>query len=148
MTTDISEQYNRTAAVMIEAASQGAPEPSGDLRTRLMARVEASKVYSVRASDGPWLASAIPGITVKVLSLDRERNMATLLIRAEPGAVYPSHHHSTGEDCYVVSGSILVAGQRLFAGDFHYADAGSDHGELSTETGAEVLLVAAASDYL
>ena len=44
--------------------------------------------------------------------------------------------------------AVLVAGQRLFAGDFHYAEAGSDHGELSTETGAEVLLVAAASDYL
>ena len=44
--------------------------------------------------------------------------------------------------------AVLVAGQRLFAGDFHYAEAGSDHGELSTDTGAEVLLVAAASDYL
>ncbi len=147
--SDKSEGYNRTAAVMIEAAtSDGAPEPSPDLRERLLARVAASQVYSVRATDGQWLASAIPGITVKVLSMDRARNSATLLVRAEPGAVYPPHRHSGNEDCYVLSGSIQVAGQRLFAGDFHHAEADSDHGELSTETGAEVLLVVAASDYL
>jgi hypothetical protein len=36
----------------------------------------------------------------------------------------------------------------LRPGDFHYAEGNSDHGELWTDDGVEVLLVAAASDYL
>ena len=36
----------------------------------------------------------------------------------------------------------------LRAGDFHHADADSDHGEIMTTEGAEVLLVGAIEDYL
>jgi quercetin dioxygenase-like cupin family protein len=72
----------------------------------------------------------------------------TLLIKGEPGARYPAHRHSGPEECYVISGSLHVEGQLLRAGDFHHAEAGSDHGELWTDEGAVVLLVAAASDYL
>jgi hypothetical protein len=48
----------------------------------------------------------------------------------------------------VISGSLNVEGQLLRAGDFHHADAESDHSDLWTDEGAEVLLVTAASDYL
>ena len=34
------------------------------------------------------------------------------------------------------------------AGDFHHADEDSDHGEITTTDGAEVLLVGAVEDYL
>lgn len=72
----------------------------------------------------------------------------TLLIKGEPGARYPAHRHSGPEECYVISGSLYVEGQLLRAGDFHHAEGGSEHGELWTDEGAVVLLVAAASDYL
>ena len=68
-------------------------------------------------------------------------------LRVDPGARYPPHHHSGGEDCYVISGEIIVAGQRLHAGDFHRAEPDSDHGVLASDTGAEVLLVVSAADY-
>ena len=48
----------------------------------------------------------------------------------------------------MIRGSLIVEGQVLRAGDFHHAEGGSDHGELRTDEGVEVLLVAAASDYL
>ena len=74
--------------------------------------------------------------------------MATMLIRARPGAVYPSHRHSGPEECYVIRGSVIIDGRMLRAGDFHHADAGSDHGEITTTEGAEVLIVGAIDDYL
>ena len=47
----------------------------------------------------------------------------------------------------MISGSLTVEGRVLRAGDFHHAEGDSDHGELSTDEGVEVLLVASASDY-
>ena len=47
----------------------------------------------------------------------------------------------------MISGSVIVEGRVLRAGDFHHAEGGSDHEEIWTDEGAEVLLVAAASDY-
>jgi hypothetical protein len=48
----------------------------------------------------------------------------------------------------VISGSLNVEGQVLRAGDFHHAEAESDHSDQWTDEGVEVLLVGAASDYL
>ena len=44
--------------------------------------------------------------------------------------------------------SLVVEGQLLRPGDFHHAEGESDHGELRTAEEVEVLLVAAARDYL
>jgi ChrR Cupin-like domain len=98
--------------------------------------------------DEGWQPHPIPGITVKVLSVDARSGVATLLIKAAPGTTYPAHHHSGPEGCYVIEGDVLVAGRRIGPGDFHLADADSDHDPLYTETGATVLLVCAAADYL
>jgi hypothetical protein len=48
----------------------------------------------------------------------------------------------------VISGSVVAEGRLLRAGDFHHAEGDSEHGELWTDEGVEVLLVASASDYL
>jgi hypothetical protein len=37
----------------------------------------------------------------------------------------------------VIRGSVVIDGRVLRAGDFHHADAGSDHGEITTIEGAE-----------
>jgi anti-sigma factor ChrR (cupin superfamily) len=98
--------------------------------------------------DEGWQPHPIPGITVKVLAVDGNTGVATLLVRAAPGTTYPAHHHSGSEGCYVIEGEVVVAGRRIGPGDFHLADADSDHDPLYTETGATVLLVCAAADYL
>jgi len=140
----IAQLYDLAAAVASEQATV-AP-PAGSLE-RLLQRIEASQVYSVLAHEGDWRPGPVAGTRVKILSLDRTRDVATLLMRVEPGARYPAHRHTSAEDCYIVSGEIIIQGQRLHAGDFHRAEAGSDHAELSSEKGAEVLLVVGASDY-
>ena len=80
--------------------------------------------------------------------MDKTRSLVTLMIRAEPGAVYPSHKHHGPEECFVISGSVVIDGRVLRPGDFHHADEDSDHGEVTTTEGAEVLIVGALDDYL
>ena len=123
-------------------------EPPAHVRAAVIAATRAPGRYSVFAGDRPWADTPLPGIQIKVLSTDEGRGMATMLIRAMPGAVYPSHRHSGPEECYVIRGSVIIDGRVLRAGDFHHADAGSDHGEITTTEGAEVLIVGAIDDYL
>ena len=140
----IAHIYELAAQLAVERATE---DPPPAVRERLMDRVKASSLYSLRSDEGTWTPGPVPGTRVKLLSLDQARNSATLLMRVDPGARYPPHHHSGGEDCYVISGEIIVAGQRLHAGDFHRADADSEHGVLASDTGAEILLVVSAADY-
>jgi hypothetical protein len=48
----------------------------------------------------------------------------------------------------VISGTVIIEGRVLRAGDFHHADEHSEHGEITTTEGAEVLIVGAVEDYL
>jgi quercetin dioxygenase-like cupin family protein len=121
--------------------------PSSALRDRLMTRVSRPGSFSVFAANVPWLPTPFDGIQMKVLSHDQGRNSAVLYLQARAGARYPPHHHGGTEECYVLSGDVRVDANVLHAGDFHHAEAGSDHGELWTQDGAEVLLVVTASDY-
>ncbi|HET9271305.1 MAG TPA: cupin domain-containing protein [Vicinamibacterales bacterium] len=130
------------------ASSVDQMEPPARVRAAVLAATRAPGRYSVFAGDRPWTDTPLPGIQMKVLSMDQARGMATMLIRAIPGAVYPSHRHSGPEECYVIRGSVIMDGRVLRAGDFHHADADSDHGEITTTEGAEVLIVGAIEDYL
>jgi len=130
--------------------------PSLSLRERIVAHASnrtsepaalSAALHFIRRDEG-WQQHPIPGITVKVLSVDDKTGVATLLIKAAPGTTYPAHHHSGSEGCFVIEGEVLVAGRRIGPGDFHLADAGTDHDPLYTETGATVLLVCAAADYM
>ena len=47
-----------------------------------------------------------------------------------------------------MSGSIFTCGRRLGPGDFVHADADTDHGELWTEEGAQVILVVPPEEHL
>ena len=85
---------------------------------------------------------------MKVLALSRARDSATILIDAAPGARFPAHHHGGDEECYVISGDVHTLGRQMGPGDFLHAAAGTDHGELYTDTGALVLLVVKPEDYI
>jgi quercetin dioxygenase-like cupin family protein len=128
----------------VDVAIEG---PSPSVRQRLMERIAAAaQFFSVRSSEGRW-QKVMEGIETKLLRFDAERQTATLLMRFAAGVVYPGHQHSGPEECYVISGDVIIQGQHLHAGDFHYADAGSEHDPLTSVNGGEVLLVVAAADY-
>jgi len=82
----------------------------------------------VNADDeGGWKALPVPGAWIKLLSLDRERGYAVVLGKLGPGVRYPAHRHETPEDLVVLTGDLHISGHRLGPGDYHHADAGSQH---------------------
>jgi anti-sigma factor ChrR (cupin superfamily) len=148
--TDIVE-FDEVVTLGLAATASG-PEPRPEVRQRLMARVAASPdpdgfIFHLAASDR-WLPHPVPGIRMKVLALNEQRGYATLLLDVAPGTRFPSHHHGGAEECFVVSGSIYTCGRRLGPGDFVHADAGTDHGELWTEEGAQVILIVPPEEHL
>ena len=149
---EVARLYDIAVALAGAAPPADPPAAAG---VRLMAAIAGASTiaavpnnYPVLASEGEWRDSPLPGIRVKVLAIDRPRNLVTLLLRAQPGSRYPAHRHSTSEECYVLSGSVVIEGRVLRAGDFHHAEGGTAHGEIHTTEGAEVLLVGAIADYL
>jgi quercetin dioxygenase-like cupin family protein len=142
---EVAHLYDASVEIAWSAIGES---PSPGVRDALVARISAPSNHTISAADGAWGATAVPGVRMKILAIDRARDRVTMLVRGEPGARYPAHRHSGPEECYVISGSLIVEGQLLRAGDFHYAEGESDHAEMWTDEGMEVLLVAAASDYL
>lgn len=81
----------------------------------------------LNADEKGWKALPIPGAFIKLLSIERERGYAVLLGKLDPGVRYPAHVNAGPEDIYILSGDLHVGERRLGAGDFHHADAGSQH---------------------
>ena len=66
---------------------------------------------TVRAFEGRW-EQLCPGIERKTLWHDREKGRITFLIRAQPGAQFPAHHHDDDEEAYVLSGDLELRRSR------------------------------------
>lgn len=154
MTEDLEDvvQFEELMALALAEVSSG-PLPRPMVKTRLMARiaedVPVPAGFSLRfAPEDDWVPHPVPGIRMKVLSVNRRSGYATLLLDVQPGTRFPAHHHDGDEECYVISGSVHTLGRRLGPGDFVHADAGTEHGELWTEEGARVLLVVQPEDYM
>ncbi len=94
-----------------------------------------------RAPSMTWEKAPLPGLFVKTLYADREREYTTSLVRMEPGTTYPSHRHRDVEELYMLEGDLLVEGHRMRPGDYCRAEPDSLHGEVSTETGALFLVL-------
>ena len=141
---EVARIYDASADI---AAGALDAEPSPGVRDALLARIAAPANHTITAAEGEWVQTGVAGVQMKILAIDRVRDRVTMLIRGEAGARYPAHRHSGPEECYVISGSVHVEGRLLHAGDFHHAEGDSDHAELWTEGGVEVLIVASASDY-
>ena len=143
--SEVGRLYDAATAVALSVLPL---EPPAHARERLLAAARKPSTYTVWATDAAWIDTGVPGIRARVLAVDKTRSLVTLMIRAEPGAVYPSHKHHGPEECFVIRGSVAIDGRVLRAGDFHHADEDSHHGEITTTEGAEVLLVGAIDDYL
>lgn len=122
------------------------PTPRPELKERVLASLTpgapAAPGFKFHlAIHDDWMPHRVPDVRVKVLATNRRTGYATLLLDAAPGVRFPAHHHTGDEECYVITGSIETLGRRLGPGDFLHAEAGTDHPEMSTKTGARVLLV-------
>jgi len=152
MTDDVMEFDELVAVALAEAAAAQGPSPRAGLKQDVMARVrEATEPAGFAfhwTRDEQWLPHPVPGIKMRILALNKARGYATLLFDVAPGTRFPAHHHGGAEECYVVSGSLHTCGRTLVAGDFVHADANTDHGELWTDEGCQVILVVPPEEHL
>jgi anti-sigma factor ChrR (cupin superfamily) len=94
---------------------------------------------TMRAADMRWVTVG-PGVEVKVLRTDRERNDQTVLIRMQPGSVVVGHRHTQDEECLVLEGEIFIGKFRLGEGDMHVARPGVVHAPIHSPGGALLMI--------
>lgn len=155
----------RDIIALMALASVPAVEPPPQLRSRLLDRVRTRKPipapepkppnraistpgfrFRFAADTDGWIDLPVPGASVKLLSLDPQRGFATVLGRLAAGASYPPHRHIHAEQVYVLSGDLSIGDQRLEAGDFHEAAAGTFHDINRSEHGCTILAVISTED--
>ncbi|MCB1049226.1 MAG: cupin domain-containing protein [Acidobacteria bacterium] len=108
----------------------------------------ATRDFDLVRADAGWEETAIPGIRVRRLSVDKELDRISMLIRMEPRTMYPPHVHGGIEECFVLEGSLQVGDLTMYAGDFQKADTSSIHCHQSTQEGCLLLVNSSAKDIL
>ena len=92
----------------------------------------------VRTATAVWKASAVPGVSVKVLRRE-PTGESTSLVRVEPGSRFPAHNHPAGVEIFVLEGDFQVGRHRLASGDYLYTPPNEKHAA-STDGGCRVLV--------
>lgn len=101
----------------------------------------------VNASEGLWLDLA-SGVRAKVLSFDPVSKRTTTLLRFAPGTSYAPHRHTTVEELYVLEGGCSIAGHEMRVGDYHRAEAGTEHHDTSSDDGCLLLVISSPQNEL
>ncbi len=107
------------------------------LRDSISADQRGAEFVTRPSEEDTWIEAA-PGNHVKILRSDSDS--MSMLVRLDPGATFPAHSHPADEETYVVQGETWFGDLRLTTGDYHFAPAGSSHGEVRTETGCTLLI--------
>jgi anti-sigma factor ChrR (cupin superfamily) len=145
-------QFERVADTLALNTVPVAPRAS--LRERLMARVEGytdvrldplKGLTFVKASEGAWHEMA-PGVSAKVLFFDPVSRRATALVRMTPGSFYAPHRHAEAEELYVLEGGCFCGGRELKAGDYHRAEAETEHHDTSSDEGCLLLVISSSQN--
>jgi len=112
------------------------------MRDRIMRRIRDEAppgTATIRAADMQW-QSVGPGVELKILRADRERNDQTVLLRMQPGAVVVGHAHTQEEECFVLEGEVFIGSHRLGQGDMHVARPGVVHEPIRAPRGALLMI--------
>jgi anti-sigma factor ChrR (cupin superfamily) len=153
-----AELQSVTEAAAGLALSVPALTPPQTLRDRVMAaatpqvwkkwdQTKFAGLHVVRHEEGGW-DTVRPGVHVKQLYVDKARDLATMLIRMDPGADYVPHRHGGPEQCLVLEGDLHDGNDVFHAGDFQCAAEGSRHGRQWTDSGCLLMIVSSLRDEL
>ncbi len=134
----------KTVACLALAGPALTPPPS--LRARLLENLQPRTFLITRGSDSGWKRFPAPGIEFKHLMKDPQTGTRSFLLRMQPGAVLPPHHHTQAEHCYVVEGEVNDGEHSLTAGDYELRLPDSEHTAVTTSQGAVILIIAGAHD--
>lgn len=118
------------------------PHLKAELLNRLAAAAPVTGYTILAADDTAFRPLPYPGVSMRLLHVDRARQMFSCLLRFAPGARLPAHPHSHPEECMVLDGAVIVAGVRLTAGDYQRVEAGVSHVEQWSDTGGTAFIVA------
>lgn len=156
----LASEYNNLAAIFPKMAGAKFNEvtPSDEVKKKLFEKIKSSVSPAVKinkegfgfilSDSDDWVQHPdIEGIKVKQLAVNKDKDYLMILLKVAAGTEYPSHHHSGAEECYVIEGDVYAEGKVLGPGDFHHADADSDHDPLYTKNGCTLLLVVDPKDY-
>ena len=81
----------------------------------------------VQTTELPWQPSDAPGVERRMLWRDDASGLATSVVRYAPGASYPGHTHSGGEEILVLEGTFADEHGVYPAGTYLRNPPGSAH---------------------
>lgn len=129
---------NGFSAVVGEMGLLAAPvDPPADIRTRVLAQVEAEAFLRFHfrvLPEGTWQDIG-PGVRRKDLATD------AYLVRLEPGSRLVRQALDVVEHWYVIEGDLRIAGRQVHTGDYHRALPGTVDEAPTTTSGCLVLVV-------
>jgi len=96
----------------------------------------------------PDWEEAAPGISVKMLALDAERDVVTMLVKLAPGAAYPPHTHAGVEELHLLEGELWIDDRKLHPGDYNRGEPGGSDHRVWSETGCTCVLITSPGDVL
>ena len=127
--------------------------PANSLWPRLARRIAAETGDEpYLPASGEWTEPAwkevAPGISVKLLATDTERDRISMLVRLVPGTDYPPHTHAGVEELHLLQGELWIDDRKLFPGDYNRAEPGTADKRVWSETGCTCVLVTSTRDSL
>jgi anti-sigma factor ChrR (cupin superfamily) len=152
-------EWHAFASVVGQLGFEAVPQaPSPAAREKLFARLAnetttaprpaasspaaQSNLITLKFDEGQWQEIAA-GVSIKWLFEDHVRGTTSFLLKLSPGARVPTHQHRRIEECTVIEGDFIVNDEVLGPGDYQCALAGSLHDNLTSRSGALVLIVSA-----
>jgi quercetin dioxygenase-like cupin family protein len=102
--------------------------------------------YIVRHNQKEWQPLIEKGVHyhgISAISLkydEATQRSTTILLKFEPGAMYPYHNHPGGEEIFVLSGEAILENATLSQGDYLYTPPNFKH-SVTTKTGCTMLFV-------
>jgi putative transcriptional regulator len=139
----------RLRSRILEAASPNARDTSSgsaQVWKRWTPPKENPEWFLLRGRDGDWEGIGIDGVSVCRLFTDPSRDSVTMLIRMDPGSIYPSHRHGGPEECYVLEGDLKIGDVVMRKGDYQRVERQSVHPVQSTDGGCLLLIVSSLHD--
>jgi anti-sigma factor ChrR (cupin superfamily) len=127
--------------------------PTASLQERLARRIAAETggepvpPPARRWSEPEWDEVA-PGISVKMLAMDTEKHIVSMLVRLAPGAHYPAHTHAGVEELHLLDGELWIDDRKLFPGDYNRGEPGAGDQRVWSETGCTCVLITSTKDVL
>jgi anti-sigma factor ChrR (cupin superfamily) len=141
---EVRERLLRQLGTGAAAASQ--PTPLKEQLTGAVTPGASQDLIFRREAPEEWKDGGVPGVRIRILFVDRERDQFTALVRMAAGASYPGHLHRGPEECLVLEGDLHVGDVVMRPGDYQRAAAGSRHGTQSTENGCLLFIISSLSD--